>query len=411
MLRRSLILSGLFSFIALATAQEDAEAPPPKPKRKDSVQIVFLPPPMKGAISLGIYDGKGKLARVLHREAGAKDFTVGQNGFITEWDGKDDAGQPMPPGKYAARGWLVGDTGATGVAFHCNDWVAVGGGPRFTRVTGLRNAGRDEVRVTLRDAENLEHEVGWTLAVEGSAPPKDDVEAVIDDGKLSAKSGGATTPLPLADGEKAVAATAGTGGNIWAIVEGPTGRELRAYTAGGEFLRRLAYAKDEPVPRELAASRWSETVFLLEESGREQRLRALALTMKDGASTWKTVYQKRILPCGTFAEAASALGRAELPAAVETVKVQTKPNPLLKNARSEVGLQVTALADGAVLKTADGLPLTRLSETKGLKWAVFVREGDALTLFESDGVAVGEFKISKPNNMMAFDAGEYELRR
>ena len=36
------------------------------------------------------------------------DFTVGADALITKWDGKDDQGQDLPPGKYRARGYLVG---------------------------------------------------------------------------------------------------------------------------------------------------------------------------------------------------------------------------------------------------------------------------------------------------------------
>ncbi|MFM7918639.1 MAG: hypothetical protein ACKPJJ_00365, partial [Planctomycetaceae bacterium] len=48
----------------------------------------------EGTISLGIYNKSGTLVRTLFKEASDKDFTVGLNGFITQWDGKDDAGQP-----------------------------------------------------------------------------------------------------------------------------------------------------------------------------------------------------------------------------------------------------------------------------------------------------------------------------
>src|SRR5213593_2271905 len=33
------------------------------------VRISFLPPPLEGTISLGIYDGNGTLVRVLHQQA------------------------------------------------------------------------------------------------------------------------------------------------------------------------------------------------------------------------------------------------------------------------------------------------------------------------------------------------------
>ena len=63
---------------------------------------------MDGTISLGIYDQAGKLVRVLHQNAQLNDFTIGPDSLVTRWDGKDDGHQDLPPGRYRARGYLVG---------------------------------------------------------------------------------------------------------------------------------------------------------------------------------------------------------------------------------------------------------------------------------------------------------------
>ena len=63
---------------------------------------------MEGTISLGIFDGSGKLVRVLHREAKIDNFTVDPDSLSTTWDGKNDSGEDLPPGKYRGRGYLVG---------------------------------------------------------------------------------------------------------------------------------------------------------------------------------------------------------------------------------------------------------------------------------------------------------------
>jgi hypothetical protein len=63
---------------------------------------------MEGTISLGIYDSAGKLVRVLHREAKGDEFVAALDGYITHWDGLDDAGHPLPPGHYSAGGYMVG---------------------------------------------------------------------------------------------------------------------------------------------------------------------------------------------------------------------------------------------------------------------------------------------------------------
>ena len=72
------------------------------------VPLRFVPPPMQGTVSLGIFDSNGKLIRVLHREAKIDMFTVEENSLSTTWDGKNDAGEDLPPGRYRARGYLVG---------------------------------------------------------------------------------------------------------------------------------------------------------------------------------------------------------------------------------------------------------------------------------------------------------------
>lgn len=92
------------SFPRGGTAEQPASDVPVR-----AAKISFLPPPMEGTISLGIYDKKGKLVRVLHREAEIDDFTAGQDALRTSWDGKDDAGEAAAAGTYSARGFVVGD--------------------------------------------------------------------------------------------------------------------------------------------------------------------------------------------------------------------------------------------------------------------------------------------------------------
>ena len=73
-----------------------------------SVRVSFVPPPLEGTISVGVYDLTGKLVRVLHRHASLDAFTVGADALVTKWDGKDDKGNDLPAGKYRAHGYLVG---------------------------------------------------------------------------------------------------------------------------------------------------------------------------------------------------------------------------------------------------------------------------------------------------------------
>ena len=85
--------------------------PHPVPVRRRqptrSARISFVPPPLEGKISLGVYDQSGRLVRVLHQEAEFDEFTVGADALTTKWDGKDDDEHDLPAGKYSARGFLV----------------------------------------------------------------------------------------------------------------------------------------------------------------------------------------------------------------------------------------------------------------------------------------------------------------
>src|SRR5262249_32367509 len=93
--------------VSVATPSATPEqTPSPSPAR--SVRISFVPPPMEGTISLGIYDQTGKLVRVLHQNAQLNHFAIGADALATRWDGKDDGHQDLPPGRYHARGYLVG---------------------------------------------------------------------------------------------------------------------------------------------------------------------------------------------------------------------------------------------------------------------------------------------------------------
>ena len=83
-----------------------AITPTPYPAR--SVRVSFVPPPLEGTLSLGIYDSAGKLVRVLHQQVTLDAFTIGADALQTKWDGKDNDGQDLPAGKYSARGYVVG---------------------------------------------------------------------------------------------------------------------------------------------------------------------------------------------------------------------------------------------------------------------------------------------------------------
>ncbi len=414
----STLLVGIGLAGSSALAQED-DAPPAK---KPGVRITFLPPPLEGStVSLGIYDKKGKLVRVLAREATDKNFTVGLNGFITQWDGKDDAGKSLPYGTYQARGYGVGSLDVEGVAVHGNDWITDDDSPHFTRVAELRAGEGDSVDVVLQTAEGAPRNVPIKFGTEASSPTATGEAVKIAEGKVTLTSGGQTRALPFEDGETAIDATIGAKDRVWVIVQTAAGREVRAYTLGGEFLRRLAYAPTDPQPQRILAARgafaerWSEQIVILEENEAAQRVRSLALPQKPAegdAPTWETVLEKSIWLGKTFDSIKARLVRPDGKpfAAEKEFLVKLINNPLLQDEPTTAHVNIGFNERGSFLQTTDGLPLRRITETPRLQWAAIGREGSGklLTIFQSDGAAVEEFKARRLANMMAFDAGDYE---
>lgn len=90
-----------------SASPEQTPLPSPAASTARNVPLRFVPPPMDGTISLGIFDSDDKLVRVLHREAKIDKFTIDENALKTTWDGKNDAGGDLPSGKYRARGYMV----------------------------------------------------------------------------------------------------------------------------------------------------------------------------------------------------------------------------------------------------------------------------------------------------------------
>ena len=124
----------------MATAQaQESSTPTPTPSLPASRNILlrFALPPLEGTISLGIYDHAGNLVRVLHREDAISEFTAGHDALETVWDGNDEEGNPMPNGKYSARGYVVGDLKVEGIDYFFNDWVTDEKSPHILRLSQL----------------------------------------------------------------------------------------------------------------------------------------------------------------------------------------------------------------------------------------------------------------------------------
>jgi hypothetical protein len=93
------------------------------------------------------------------------------------------------------------------------------------------------------------------------------------------------------------------------------------------------------------------------------------------------------------------------------VKVRLIRNPLRKDKRPIVELGIGFNSEGSYLKTSDGLPLFKISETPNLTRAGIAAKGEnAVGIWQDDGTNVHQFRVSNVDQMMAFDCGESELK-
>jgi hypothetical protein len=84
---------------------------------------------------------------------------------------------------------------------------------------------------------------------------------------------------------------------------------------------------------------------------------------------------------------------------------------LRKDKRPVVELGIGFNSEGSYLRTGDGLPLFKISETPNVTRAGIAAKGEnAVNVWYDDGASVHQLRISNVDQMMAFDCGEFELR-
>ncbi|MEY2481683.1 MAG: FlgD Ig-like domain [Verrucomicrobiota bacterium] len=420
-------------FFAHRAAAQESPSPSPSPTEARSVRVSFVPPPIEGTISLGIYDAKGKLVRVLFREADINEFTIGNDSLSTTWDGKDDAGESVPPGKYSAHGFVVGDLKIEGVGFFFNDWVTKDDSPRITRVDNVRDMGGKLLLLV-----SLPGDQGATVTCDLSGKildftlegPGHFTEAFepgraavrIENGKLLVNQADGWKPVSWSTLIKPEHAAMGSGGSIWVIdriAENDTALEVKQFAANGEFLRRLAYQRGDPQPKVIAGSNREEKIFVLEEGSALQRLRGLSLVLtkaeggQQPTSDWKVDFEKGIVAHKDFSlvdgkPVPSPTAGANAP---EKLKIKLQPNPLVNDERVTVELAIGFDEDGSFLKASDGLPLFSISETpKLIRGLLALHSSNAIDVFQDDGAVVEQFRLSGVDQMMSFDCGGFELK-
>lgn len=390
------------------------------------VPISFLPPPLETATySLGIYDTKnGKLVRRLQEAATESAFTVGLNGLITNWDGRDDAGKAVPSGRYAARGYAVGELKVEGVDILGNDWANDDENLRPESIASIAITPADDGLAVLGVGHNnlfyvacYERQGGrllWSRTPKFAAA-KSHNALVAGTDVIMVAAGGASTAYRLADGAEVApppgspwpadhaASDGGKDGSIWKIEEGV----LAQYSAQGERLRSLGPKEGDPIPLMVAASKDQDRLYLLEATKGWQRVRGLSWveTKEENGkpvSTWQTFFERNIHPVDP------SLGSNAAASPVETALVE---NPLDPGKPQKAKLRASCDDKGSYLTTADGLRLRRISQRANLTAAKVAKGKTAgsLVLFQSDGAAWDEFSIEGVKNMMEFDAGEIDM--
>lgn len=406
-----LFLVLLLGFTVTAGGQQ-SPTPEPKPSPSErSVRISFLPPPLDGTISLGIYDAKGKLVRVLHREADINEFNIGTDALSTTWDGKDDAGGNVPVGKYNAHGFVVGDLKIEGVGFFFNDFVTNDDSPHIQHLHSVR-------------LENNELRLDADLLVDGRATLVCDPKQGAFLRKLPEEVVIHCDDMPPPPNVAEVLDCAGgINSTVWLIdnLEGGARREIKQLSKSHELLRRMSIAESEPQPQSIAASTTEDRIFLVEGSPTSpvNRLRALSLagSKTDGAngavSDWKTDFEKKITEHRHFSiengKPIPTNQKNKTPPEKLSMKLQS--NPLLADARVTVELAVGFDEDGSFLKASDGLPLCSISETPGVMRGLLAAHGSsALDVFQDDGAVVEQFRVTGVDQMMSFDCGGFELK-
>ncbi|MEY2489108.1 MAG: FlgD Ig-like domain [Verrucomicrobiota bacterium] len=405
--------ASLYFFLLLTSSvaaySQESPTPGPSPTAR-SVRITFLPPPLDGTISLGIYDAKGKLVRVLQREADINEFDIGTDALSTTWDGKDDAGGNAPAGKYSAHGFVVADLKIDGVGFFFNDFVTNDDSLRVRRIDSVRLE-NNELHL---DADLLGDEKATLIcdAKQGAFLRKLPPETALHCNYMQPPN--VTEVLDCAGG---------VNNTLWLIdmLDGGARREIKQFSKSSELLRRMAIPESEPQPKSIAASTTEDRIFVVEEGPHSlvNRVRALSLagSKTDGAngavSDWKTDFEKKIIEHRSF----SIENGKPVPTnpnnkiSPEKISVKLQPNPLLADARVAVELAVGLDEDGSFLKTDDGLPLCSISETPKLTRALLAAHGsNALDVFQDDGAVVEQFRVTGVDQMMSFDCGGFELK-
>ena len=93
------------------------------------------------------------------------------------------------------------------------------------------------------------------------------------------------------------------------------------------------------------------------------------------------------------------------------VAVKLVANPLANDERQTIELSIGFDDENSYLRTADGLPLYTIAAKPNVQRALIAKAGDrAADVWEDDGSIVQQFRLSRLDQMMAFDCGDVEVK-
>ena len=374
----------LLVLVAAARAQEATpsaeETPASELASKPPVAITFTPPPLAGRIVLGIFRAGGPLVRTLRFAPDDPALRIDTNGYVVQWDGRDETGAPCPAGRYAARGYVVGDVSVEGEAFHFNDWMAEDRIP----ATGVKLlAWPDAVGVELTTAAGARY------------------AQIAADGTLAVVAAPPAAPAPPVK---------------WIIVEENGEKAVVLPGADGEAERRLRVPREDPQPVEVLATPDDQTILLREGiAGGGERVRMLhraaAREEQDGAvvADWEVVFERELRPAANFGLVDGKL-TPDAGARPTEITVPLVENPLEPGSAS-LRLRAGPTNPGSALFAPGDLPLLEISgEGTWTRFAILAgAKSREATVYQGDGLVVEEFALRRLDQIAAFDAGSFLL--
>ncbi len=484
------------------------------------IEFTFVPPPLEGSVSLGIFSESGALVRILNATAPPSDFPQALNGFQSKWDGLDDEGQAVPPGKYRAEGYAVGALLVSQADPLFNDWRLAAPDSRSGRMLDgallpdgragwialgderdlyfLATASDGKVELVHRLQDVLAGEnvvvvaamgngfVGtdgrflFRLGVEpGRALQLDGVSGLpvqlsfegnhgvlvtsagvwdlavsigAEDGEMETVTTSSIAPVAAGDDASVLSAVrAGDrfwwvsqdGDAFWVPMSGDEAGLSPDWNAAGTLSAELGKARFlsatgdggvRVVVEQEGQRGWvrldaqgavvEQSDFSPEEKGLLRIASAgeapflLMLSAENGMQRTRLLREKAVLFDRTVKSVANVRfvdgqpmmqseGGVVLPPSPEFELVE---NPLLGEEKPKVHLSAALEGNACWLTTPEGLPLLPIGMVPGAVWAALVEgtEPGSATCYVSDGGAIHEFRISGIQDLMSFDAGEFE---